>query len=1081
MSNVRRSTRIRDKSSRTDDDGDNTDSMDLVHMDEDIGYGNSSVDDLDDSAAEGTDDEEYQEPKSNQRKRGIVDKIDKSGTQSRSKKARVSNVDHSKTSKKSRKAFLERQQGFEFTELFQIMANSEDFSIEELANRWLESYSESRDKALQEFINFLLNCCGSLVQVREHDVVSNETANETVAEIQLQFQDQELHESYLLMSKNYKRRARYKPLYENFMEFTHKLLDLAHERGLLYESPSEPDKTQSVDQPLILDLLTWLSSLSVSKIRCLRHVATLCMYSFQDFLTALSVDLENNYLVKLRRQLGMEHKKKRANPKTAEKLEATIHEIQETKSVVENSIDNIIKLSFVHRFKDVDQAIRVDSITHLAIWLENYPEYFMKVTFLKYFGWLLSDLSSTVRLQVARVILEIVKFDNKRRKHKVGSTALRQFFDRFKQRILEISLKDVDTQVRVAAIQVLTQINAIGYMEDNEVAKISSLIFDDRKVDTSSVAKNAKLLGSVARFFADVQNDKLELLIESHSFPNKSNVLRPRDIIEAGFFMRTLVKSFSSYLSELQEDCAVENRSRLLYQAAEFLEPFFGRLIASLCELLIFDGSFEGFSDVEDTETGEKVLLLPRDENSITQYVIVLAGLCHGGGNKKNSKKPETVMASMVHLPELFATLPLHSSVVMHHLFSIYTLFTFEDWIAAHLEKEFQKVTDVIVKTFDRMQLMNEKNDINRSSFAAVMQFHKNLGLPQVTDGWKNQVGQIRVSLQVFLETKADSFAESEVNSLFTTVHETYINKLVMLGKILPLNITPDLMRLYFEKVVNKVPGSLDLLRSETIKAIDFKFVTLAITWNLQRWFEILQNSTDATPLSTNVLQTVINVLRQLTFSLAELSQCSLDELRNCLNIKFKLCDALADCLTAYKMFELNIPSKDYEWQRAIADDYSAVVDPQLAKFFLDVFLYLESLRAKELGVQLDRFEDEDVNLNDISDDNVEDVEQELIVYAVKLKGLLNLGLLDAAIIERRMSLNKNVLGPNFASIADDTAFDTTQITKRQLASANHERQIFDDRDEDRVAGLKDPQNLASAIEDVAEQVGTREASSEFL
>ncbi|CEP60625.1 cohesin subunit IRR1 LALA0_S01e15258g [Lachancea lanzarotensis] len=1076
MADIRRSTRIRDKSSKTDDDEDHEDSTGLVLMDEDVDLAIGSTDGSEsDEDSRGTD-EEYEEPASKKRKRVPSEKTDRTGAPRGTKRAKAPNVGRDKNSKKSRNAFLERQQGFEATELFQIMAHSEDFSVEELANEWLELYSENRNKALQNFINFLLNCCGSLVQVQEHDIVSNETANETVAEIQLQFQQQELHESHLLMSKNNKRRAKCKPLYENFLEFTHKLLELAHERGLLAENSGESDERQPTGQSLILDLLTWLSSLAVSKIRCLRHVATLCMYNFQDYLTALSVSLENDYLVKLRRQLAMEQKKKRANPKTAEKLESTIVEIQDTKSVVANCIDNTIKLSFIHRFKDVDEAIRTDSVIHLAIWLENYPEYFMKVTFLKYFGWLLSDLSPAVRLQVVKVILEIVKFDNKRKKHKVGSTALRQFFERFKQRIVEIALKDVDTQVRIAAIQVLTQINSLGYLEDSEVSKISSMIFNGRKIDASSAARDAKLLASVAKFFAAVQNDKLEILLESHSFPNKSSSLRPQDIIETGFFIKSLLDSFSSYLNEREEDIPFQNRPDLLFQAAEFLEPYFGQLTTSLCEILVYDACFDGFDNVEDAETGEKVLLLPCDENSITQYVIVLGGLCHGGG-KKNSKKSETTMAAMSYLPKLFSTLPLHSSVVMQQVFKIYTLFTFEEWVAAHQESEFQKVTDVIVKTFDRMQLSKEKDDITRSSFADVMQFHKDLGLPQVIDGWKNQLEQLRASFQVFLQTKADGYNGEGINNLLLAAHETYLNKLVLLGKILQLDISSELMNEYFGKIVNRVPKSLELLRHDTIKAIDFRFVTLAVTWNLQRWFEILQNGTDATPFSSSPLQTALVVIEQLSTNLVALSSSEVENIRDCLNIIFKLCDVLFDCLTAFKMFELNIPNKDYEWQRAIDHDYHLVIHPQMPQIFLDAFLYLEGLRAKELGVQLDRFDDEDVNLNDIVDDNVDDVEQELNLFAVKLKSLLTLGLLDDTRIESRIALNKGVLGPNFESIANDTAFTANQAPKRHLVSANHEHQIFDDQ-HDRDKSRNHPA-LTSSIP--PNRLETRESSSEYL
>ena len=91
-------------------------------------------------------------------------------------------------------------------------------------------------------------------------------------------------------------------------------------------------------------------------------------------------------LFKLRKQLALEQKKKRPNKKTLESIESSISDAQATKTVIENNMDNIIKLCFVHRFKDVDENIRSEAIAHLAGWMENNPEYFFKVTFLKYFG-----------------------------------------------------------------------------------------------------------------------------------------------------------------------------------------------------------------------------------------------------------------------------------------------------------------------------------------------------------------------------------------------------------------------------------------------------------------------------------------------------------------------------------------------------------------------------------------------------------------------------------------------------------------------------------------------------------------------
>ena len=311
---------------------------------------------------------------------------------------------------------------------------------------------------------------------------------------------------------------------------------------------------------------------------------------------------------------------------------------------------------------------------------------------------------------------------------------------------------------------------------------------------------------------------------------------------------------------------------------------------------------------------------------------------------------------------------------------------------------------------------------------------------------WKDQVDRIRISLQVYLDTKAESLDGPGLNEVFTTVFETYVSKLVLLGKEMPLDFTSEFIQLFFAKVVDRLPEALQSLNEEALASIDIRFIALVVTWNLQQWFEILSNGTDAVPVSEGVLEMASSVIRHLSNDLIILTRAEHDELQQRLNLEWKVCNTLADCLTAYKMFELNLPQKDHEWKRVISQEYPAVARRDIGKVFLETFLYLESLWARELGVQLDRLEDEDVNLNDISDDTIENVEQELVVFAVKIKSLLKLGVLDNSTLQDRISLNESVLGETYRSVIDETAFSVnTAPPKRSLASANHERQIFED------------------------------------
>lgn len=286
MTAVRRSTRIRTKSQVIEEDYDDEQNTSAQHVESDKitaktqheeeeeqdpgeSEESSSEDDYEDQ-----DDDDYVDTATAKRKSRKRKPKSASNTSSKRQKkkptsAQKSAVSHAPAyhrSKKDQDQYLEIAKDFQPTELFDILSTSEDVSIEELLREWLETYSENRDKFLQEFINLLLNCCGSVARVEDHDVHSNESSNETIGEIQLLFQRQKLHEFYLLISKENKKRKNFKmgPLYQNFAEFMTKLLEVANDLQLLYVE-SDEDDTQIVTGNLVLDLLTWLSSFQFAK------------------------------------------------------------------------------------------------------------------------------------------------------------------------------------------------------------------------------------------------------------------------------------------------------------------------------------------------------------------------------------------------------------------------------------------------------------------------------------------------------------------------------------------------------------------------------------------------------------------------------------------------------------------------------------------------------------------------------------------------------------------------------------------------------------------------------------------------
>lgn len=116
---------------------------------------------------------------------------------------------------------------------------------------------------------------------------------------------------------------------------------------------------------------------------------------------------------------------------------------------------------FVHRSRDHDAAIRADCVHELGVWFTKHPSYFLESGFLPYLGKTLSDQNAFVRLEAARSINALYS-------KKDYIVSVNHFTQKFKPRLIEMAVSDVDLSVRVNVIQVLLGIDELGLLEDEE-------------------------------------------------------------------------------------------------------------------------------------------------------------------------------------------------------------------------------------------------------------------------------------------------------------------------------------------------------------------------------------------------------------------------------------------------------------------------------------------------------------------------------------------------------------------------------------------------------------------------------------
>lgn len=114
---------------------------------------------------------------------------------------------------------------------------------------------------------------------------------------------------------------------------------------------------------------------------------------------------------------------------------------------LEEIVKETVMAVFAHRFKDSKSYIRVASLEALTKYCLSRPDIFVSSYYLKYFGWMLSDLASEVRLAAVQALLAPLKT-------KMDTSGMNSVLAKFRGRLADCVL-DVDLQVQEAAMELL--------------------------------------------------------------------------------------------------------------------------------------------------------------------------------------------------------------------------------------------------------------------------------------------------------------------------------------------------------------------------------------------------------------------------------------------------------------------------------------------------------------------------------------------------------------------------------------------------------------------------------------------------
>ncbi|KAK1937725.1 Cohesin subunit SA-3 [Phytophthora citrophthora] len=333
-------------------------------------------------------------------------------------------------------------------------------SLENLVGEWRDRFEENGEKATREVLDLVLQACGGSGQyVPESEPLDQLDMSDLVDHV---VDDLERANGvYPIMSRG-RGMGKFQRTFEEFWEA---FVKECYESEILFTSD------------VASNFIDWLTTLSSSELRPIRHTATVAVLALSNSMVRTAVGISEQLAVATR-QLNAETKSPNSTPDSQKSLNMRkVVLLKDNKTLYESRLQQVLKLVdviftgvVVHRYRDVMPEIRVATMQCLGHWIITLPDHFLKDNFLKYLGWLLSDKSAAVRVEVVQILCELYGKDS--------HDKLELFTSRFLPRYLELC-NDVDEGVVEECIHLLIAVDKHNLISsDIELQPVEKLVFD---------------------------------------------------------------------------------------------------------------------------------------------------------------------------------------------------------------------------------------------------------------------------------------------------------------------------------------------------------------------------------------------------------------------------------------------------------------------------------------------------------------------------------------------------------------------------------------------------------------------------
>ncbi|KAG4393985.1 hypothetical protein AAZX31_03G187600 [Glycine max] len=314
---------------------------------------------------------------------------------------------------------------------------------------WVECYEKDPKPAMVDLLTMLFEACGAKY-CDKSDLVDETDVDEVVIALVNCAKRGEVEDYQNSKKKEIK----------NFKENLESFWD-----NLVRECQHGP----LFDQVLFDKCMDYIIALSCTPPRVYRQVASLMglslVTSYITIANMLRAQRETT-----QRQLEAEKKKRTEGPRV-DSLKKRSSDTHDRIQLLEEMMRKIFTGLFVHRYRDIDQNIRMSCIESLGAWILSYPSLFLQDLYLKYLGWTLNDKNAGVRKASISALQNLYEVDD-------NVPTLGLFTERFSSRMIELA-DDIDVSVAVQAIGLVKQLLRHQLIPEDDLGPLYDLLIDD--------------------------------------------------------------------------------------------------------------------------------------------------------------------------------------------------------------------------------------------------------------------------------------------------------------------------------------------------------------------------------------------------------------------------------------------------------------------------------------------------------------------------------------------------------------------------------------------------------------------------